>query len=631
MKSFYIVLFFIAAFIQSIFSQEVNFTIIVSDSLKNISPYIFGTNQLLNGDENWASMRQGGNRMTGYNWENNASNAGSDYNQQSDNYLTWVNGIPSDSENIPGIVTSKFQNQALHFGAYSLVTLQMAGYAAKDKNGPVSEAEKAPSPRWAAVEFEKGSPFSLSPNVSDTNIYIDEYVNFLVNKFGTANSITGVKGYSLDNEPSLWISTHPRLHPLKPTCREIMQRSIGLSKAVKEVDSTAEIFGPALYGFNAYLTFQDADDWNTVKAGKNYSWFIDYYLDKMKEAEKANGRRLLDVLDVHWYPEAIGDNRITETNANTLNDKSARIQAPRTLWDKNYTENSWIGQWGKAHLPLIPGLMNSINKYYSGTQLGFTEFTYGGENDITGAIAVDDVLGIFAKYGVYFATFWQIDSPSDYISAAYKIYRNYDGNNSTIGNFYIPSWSSDSVNCSVYSSTNSEKDTIHIVAINKSFNQTITGNFSISSPKKILSGKIWMLDNASADIINIDSLDNIKGNIFSYNLPPQSVFHFVLNMGYVLSVNENKNVPDNFYLKAYPNPFNPVCKIEYNAPGNSISEINIISITGKLIRSYIKLNHHGILYWDGTNENNQKVATGVYLAVLRNGYQISTQKLIYLK
>ncbi|MGA9294185.1 MAG: glycoside hydrolase family 44 protein [Ignavibacteriaceae bacterium] len=631
MKSFYIVLFFIAAFIQSIFSQEVNFTIIVSDSLKNISPYIFGTNQLLNGDENWASMRQGGNRMTGYNWENNASNAGSDYNQQSDNYLTWVNGIPSDSENIPGIVTSKFQNQALHFGAYSLVTLQMAGYAAKDKNGPVSEAEKAPSPRWAAVEFEKGSPFSLSPNVSDTNIYIDEYVNFLVNKFGTANSITGVKGYSLDNEPSLWISTHPRLHPLKPTCREIMQRSIGLSKAVKEVDSTAEIFGPALYGFNAYLTFQDADDWNTVKAGKNYSWFIDYYLDKMKEAEKANGRRLLDVLDVHWYPEAIGDNRITETNANTLNDKSARIQAPRTLWDKNYTENSWIGQWGKAHLPLIPGLMNSINKYYTGTQLGFTEFTYGGENDITGAIAVDDVLGIFAKYGVYFATFWQIDSPSDYISAAYKIYRNYDGNNSTIGNFYIPSWSSDSVNCSVYSSTNSEKDTIHIVAINKSFNQTITGNFSISSPKKILSGKIWMLDNASADIINIDSLDNIKGNIFSYNLPPQSVFHFVLNMGYVLSVNENKNVPDNFYLKAYPNPFNPVCKIEYNAPGNSISEINIISITGKLIRSYIKLNHHGILYWDGTNENNQKVATGVYLAVLRNGYQISTQKLIYLK
>ena len=363
MKSFYILLIFTVIFIRNIIPQETNFTIIVSDSLKSISPYIFGTNQLLNGDVNWASMRQGGNRMTGYNWENNASNAGSDYNQQSDNYLTWISGIPSDSENIPGIVTEKFQNQALHLGAYSLVTLQMAGYVAKDKNGPVSEAETAPSPRWAAAKFEKGNLLTLTPDLSDTNVYIDEYVNFLVNKFGMANTVTGIKGYSLDNEPSLWSSTHPRLHPLKPTCQEIIQRSIALSKAVKDIDSSADIFGPALYGFNAYQTFQDADDWNTVKTGKSYTWFIDYYLDKMKEAEELNGKRLLDVLDVHWYPEAIGDNRITDNNANTLNDKLARIQAPRTLWDKNYTENSWIGQWGKAHLPLIPNLMNSINKY----------------------------------------------------------------------------------------------------------------------------------------------------------------------------------------------------------------------------------------------------------------------------
>ena len=631
MRSLYKLLFFLTIFAVDIFPQGTNFSIIVNDSLKPISSYIFGTNQLLKGNENWASMRQGGNRMTGYDWENNASNAGSDYNQQSDNYLTWINGITSDSENIPGIVTEKFQNQAIHLGAYSLVTLQMAGYVAKDKSGPVSEAETAPSPRWAAAEFEKGSPYTLSPDLSDTSVYIDEYVNFLVNKFGAAYTATGIKGFSLDNEPSLWNSTHPRLHPLKPTCREIIQRSIALSKSVKDIDSSAEIFGPALYGFNAYQTFQDADDWNTVKAGKSYNWFIDYYLDKMKDAEDSNGKRLLDVLDVHWYPESIGDSRITDNNANTLNDKMARIQAPRTLWDKNYTENSWIGQWGKAHLPLIPNLMNSINKYYPGTKLAFTEFTYGGENDITGAIAVDDVLGIFSKFGVYFATFWQIDPPSDYISAAYKIYRNYDGNNSTTGNFYVPSWTSDSVNCSIYGSTNNNRDTIHLIAINKSFNQTITGNFSISSPKKILSGKIWMLDNTSTNIINIDSLENINGNTFSYNLPPQSVFHIVLNMGYVLSIAENKNTPDNFYLKANPNPFNPVCKIEYNSSGNTIPVINIISITGQVIRTYNNLNHHGILYWDGTNENNQKVSTGVYFAVLRNGYQISTQKLIYLK
>lgn len=631
MKVFLLFIFSILIFTEYDYPQDVNFTVNVNDSLKPISPYIFGTNQTLNGDENWAALRQGGNRMTGYNWENNASNAGSDYNQQSDNYLTWIEGIPTDSENIPGIVTTNFQNQALHFGAYSLVTLQMAGYVAKDKSGPVSESETAPSPRWASVEFVKESPFSLTPDQSDTTVYMDEYVNFLVNKYGMANTATGIKGYSLDNEPSLWVSTHPRIHPLKPTCQEIIQRSIELSEAVKDIDSSAEIFGPALYGFNAFQTFQDATDWNTVKAGKSYTWFIDYYLDKMNEAEKTKGKRLLDVLDVHWYPEAIGDNRITDNNANTRADKLVRVQAPRTLWDKNYIENSWIGQWGKAHLPLIPNLISSIKKHYPGTKLAFTEFTYGGENDITGAIAVDDVLGIFAKYGVYFASFWQVNSGANYISAAYKMYRNYNGNNSTIGNFYLPTGTSDSVNCSIYGSTNLNGDTIHLIAINKNFNKEITGNFSISSSKEILNGKVWNLDSTSTNIIEIDSINNISENNFSYNLPPKSICHFVLKMGYVLGVNDDNNVPDNFYLKAYPNPFNPICRIEYNVPGNSVSRIDIISIAGKLIRSYNDLDRHGILYWDGTNENNQEVASGVYLAILRNGYKISTQKLMLLK
>ena len=58
-----------------------------------ISPYIYGSNgQSDDRDENIAARRQGGNRMTGYNWENNASNAGSDYIHHSDNYLTTYRG-----------------------------------------------------------------------------------------------------------------------------------------------------------------------------------------------------------------------------------------------------------------------------------------------------------------------------------------------------------------------------------------------------------------------------------------------------------------------------------------------------------------------------------------------------------
>ncbi|HVO74340.1 MAG TPA: glycoside hydrolase family 44 protein [Ignavibacteriaceae bacterium] len=624
-----LVLFSYIGYLSNVFPQPVNFNIYVKDSLNPISPYIYGTNQLLTGEENWTALRQGGNRMTGYNWENNASNAGSDYFHSSDNYLTWISGIQNENE--PGIVTTTFRDKSIELNAYSLVTLQLAGFVAKDKNGTVSESETAPSSRWAKVQFVKGSAFSLQPNTSDTLVYLDEYVNFLVDKYGTANTSTGIKGYSLDNEPGLWVSTHPRIHPLKATCSEIVLKGIDASLAVKNIDPYAEIFGPVLYGFNAYYSFQDAPDWNSVKSGKNYSWFIDYYLDEMKKAETDHGKRLLDVLDLHWYPEAVGDGRISDPNSNSNADKLARVQAPRSLWDNSYTEESWIGQWFGSYLPLIPKLKESIAKYYPGTKLAFTEFTYGGENDVSGAIAMADVLGIFGKYEVYFATFWELSSPSNYVSAAYKIFRNYDGNNSTAGDYYLPSSTSDSVNSSVYGSIKKEGNEIHLIVINKKLNESLSGNFSIATERQIISGRVWKLDGSSSEISETDPVSNISSNSFNYNLPAGSVCHFVLQTG-LAGVAEKNIIPKEFFLKVHPNPFNPSCRIEYNTPLNSSASLRIFTITGELIKSFENLAGKGSINWNGTNQNNIQAGNGIYFAVLSGSGKIfSTEKLILLK
>ena len=99
----------------------------------------------------------------------------------------------------------------------------------------------------------------------------------------------------------------------------------------------------------------------------------------MRQASEAEGKRLLDVLDVHWYPEARGDDiRITD-QVGTNETRKARLQAPRTLWDPTYIEDSWIGQWGSHHLPLLPTLQQSIDTYYPGTKLAITEFNYGAQ------------------------------------------------------------------------------------------------------------------------------------------------------------------------------------------------------------------------------------------------------------
>jgi mannan endo-1,4-beta-mannosidase len=282
---------------------------------------------------------------------------------------------------------------------------------------------------------------------------MDELVNFLVQKYGKASSPTGIKGYSLDNEPALWPTTHPLLHPAKPTIKEMMDKSIALSTAVKNVDSTAEIFGPVTYGFAENYHFQDATDWSQYS---QYNTYINAYLANMKPASDSANKRLLDVLDTHWYPEVQGTTiaggkvRITEDNADP-GVAYARMQAPRSLWDPTYQEDSWIGQWfASTAFPLLPKLQSSIDRYYPGTKMAFTEFDYGGKNHISGGIAAADVLGIFGKYGVYFSSRW--GDMTGYISTAYKLYRNYDGVKSTFGDTEIDATNPDSDNISIYAS-----------------------------------------------------------------------------------------------------------------------------------------------------------------------------------
>jgi hypothetical protein len=512
--------------LQTFAQLTVNFTINTAADRAPISPLIYGTNQILQSTDNYKSLRMGGNRITGLNWENNASNAGSDYFHQSDSYL--CRNLSSTDCGLPGKAYSGFYNQAKNNNIpYAITTLQMAGYVAADKNGVVSEGETAPSSRWRQVVFKKNAPFSLSPNTTDNYVYMDELVNYLKTSHGTtANG--GFKGYFLDNEPALWPSTHARLHPAKPTAVELWTKSRDLAIAIKDVDSSAETFGGVFYGFAAFYNFQSAPDWNSEKG--SYSWYIDYFLAKLKAASDANGKRLLDVLDFHWYPEAKGDVRITSNNANSANDRAARIQAPRSLWDPEYVENSWIASGFRSFLPLLPKMQNAVNTYNPGTKLSISEYSYGGCNDYSGGIAHADVLGIFGKYGIYNANYWnECGTNTAYVSAAFKIFNNYNGSGSTFGNTNVSAAMSDKVNSSVYASIDdNDENTLHIIAINKSA-QTLNGTFNISSGATYTVGKAWGFDPTSATISARTAINSINGNSFTYALPPYSVYHIVLS------------------------------------------------------------------------------------------------------
>ena len=111
----------------------------------------------------------------------------------------------------------------------------------------------------------------------------------------------------------------------------------------------------------------------------------------MQQASVTAGERLLDVLDIHFY-------------TSTPDDPADIVQAPRSLWDPTYMENSWIAQSIPGPIELLPRLQADINQYDPGTKLSISEYNYGGGDEIAGAIAEADALGIFGEQGVYAAS-----------------------------------------------------------------------------------------------------------------------------------------------------------------------------------------------------------------------------------
>ena len=531
MKKIVILFFGTLLLSTNLFAQiTVNYTINTGVDVKPISPYIYGCNGDLLGNENFSSFRVGGNRLTGYNWENNFSNAGNDYQHSSDNYL--VSSLSASQQSVPGVIALNLVDS--NSTKYKLFTLPMAGYVSRDGKGTVQTSEAAPSGRWRQVVNKKGSTFTLSPDTSDSYVYVDEFLNYMNTKRGKSNA-GGINAYLMDNEPDLWSSTHPRIHSNAVGAAELVNKTIALAKTVKDMDAKAEVFGYESYGFSGYNSLQSAPDWSSVQGSAQ--WYIDYYLSNMNSASTSDGRRLLDVLSLHWYSEATGDNRIINSNATTSNDNIARMQAPRTLWDSSYTENSWIAQSFSSYLPLIPRIMKSINQNYSGTKLAFTEYNYGDFNHISSGIAQADVLGIFGKYGVYDANYWNLQNNINYISAGFKIFRNYDGKNSMFGNTNVYSKMSDKQNSSVYTSIIGTSDSVlTMVVINKNLTNSINGQFAITSGTSYSTADVWGFDANSAAITTRSGISTITGNNFNYTIPPLCVLFFKIKANNVVSV-----------------------------------------------------------------------------------------------
>jgi fibronectin type 3 domain-containing protein len=523
-------------------SPTANVTITINPAqTKAISPYIYGINfysGVTGAPPQLTFDRAGGNRWTAYNWETNASNAGSDYLYENDDYLS-SSAVPAEA--VRSFIAGDQSN-----GLASLMTVQLQGLVAGDENGPVSVTNPPDLTRFKQAVDQKSTvssaPFTINPPATDPDVFMDEFVWALDQKF-SGMGIFGANPthptfVSLDNEPELWNSTHLEVQGPNPvTSDDYIAKTITMTEALKNQFPDMVIFGPVHYGFQGIYNWQG--ELSATPSGAN--WFPDKYLTALSTASAAYGKPLVDVYDFHWYAEEYDPNgtRSLDLTGTTLTDAQVQliVQSPRNLWDPTFTDstnsNPWIyEELGNTPIKLLPRLQAKINAEFPGMKISLTEYENGGWNHIAGTIAQADNLGIFGSQGVFAANFWPPNGTYSYALGGFRAFRDFDGAGANFGDTSLQATSSNVQNVVVYASSDSSTPGRFVfVAINRSSSSQVT---AISGQSLSGTAKLYQMTAASAQGQNpvepvAAGTMAVSGSSFTITLPALSVTTIEVN------------------------------------------------------------------------------------------------------
>ncbi|MFP5237576.1 MAG: glycoside hydrolase family 44 protein [Acidobacteriota bacterium] len=505
----------------------------VSKQTHAINPYIYGMNgwgmpQSTGSAARITVDRFGGDASSRYNYQLNVTSSAADWYFENQNEVT--NGVGQFDAEVASDKT---------IGARTLGTLPVNGWVAKDATS--CSFPTSTYPGQAKVDSGRGCGNGVYPqgtqgctNANGCNItgndptvtstaingaaWATQWVTYLVGKFGTAAN-GGVAIYDLDNEPSWWDAVHRDVHPKPFTYDEVTNNGLAVAKAVKAADPTAEVSGPVMdYWWDYFYSKKDVEDgWGTGpcfapwqnptdRTAHGGVPFIEYYLQQFKaaQASDANNTRFLDYLDLHTYfapqyPLNSG-NGIGLTTAGDTAEQEERLDSTRVFWDPTYTDPDTKNQpfpqpnyvtdsnyTTSCNVPaMAPQIIRLAKQWiandYPGTKLAITEYNWGGQETINGALAQADILGIFGREGLDLGTLWGAPDPTKGQTPglmAFEVYRNYDGNKSTFGDMSIESTSVDQGKLAVYGGLRTSDNKVTLVVINKTYgdlSSTLTVN-----------------------------------------------------------------------------------------------------------------------------------------------------------
>lgn len=477
-------------------------TVDTARSVRPISPLIYGLAWEDSPAIRPTLRRWGGNFATRYNWElGDAFNAAADWEFRNVDYGN------SATTRQPSGMADQFIGEVRRSQSAVMMTVPAVGWVARNRDtetragavpadggraiGPTRAgahqghqgaiAGYDPSDNRARTSIRsvarKGAPFRFPPNLEDEVVYQDEWIAHLVKQFGRAAD-GGVRFFAIDNEPDLWSVTHRDIHPAHMGYATTLAVYLEYATMIKEIDPTAEVVGPVISGWlPIFFSAEDRGTDNYLSAADRRAHreapFLAWFLDQVKAHDERTGRRNLDVLAVNWYPQA-GEFLPGGTDAET---NARRLRATRQLWDPAYRDESWIVRTrdagGDGAVRLIPRLRELIDRHYPGTRLGITEWNYGADDTLNGALTIAEVLGIFGREGVDLAAYWRAPKDGSPGALAFQLYRNVDGRGGHFGDQVLGVQRQDSLHyqISLFASRDSSSGTVSILLINKDQNR----------------------------------------------------------------------------------------------------------------------------------------------------------------
>lgn len=512
-----------------------------------VSPLIYGIAQA--GDAvakalNVSTRRMGGNAISAWDWKKGFWSSGADW--------YFVNN-PKDETKARGMENNWWlsfhrSNKALNIVSYP--TLPMMGRVARDGTSVAFDIDKYPDQTdWEGkshpndmhpkagngkrrVKSADGKEHEerLIPNPYDTSVAMtpEQQVELLrycvtTGKLGRAKE-GGIRYIALDNEPSLWNSTHYGMHPEPLSYDELWERTKTYGTLLKDIDPDVQLAGMAAWGWSEY--WYSARDVQLIATQPDrYSWkappdkathgdlpLTQWFLRQCAQYEKTTGRRLIDIIDWHFYPQAKSWGKVNDPQA-----MEDRVQETRVLWDPTFKDSSWMGAETGNVLQIIRLLKRWIAEEYPGTKTCIGEYNFCGPDDAGNGVAMAEVLGVYAREGLDMAYFWFAPGTNDAAGCGFRLLRNPDGKETAVGERYLPVTVSAPDDISVHP-YKAKDGRLSLLVLNKRQGPTRKVRVNLAQPVSKQEASAWRYTNGAARQLLPEKV-HVEGTALTLDLP----------------------------------------------------------------------------------------------------------------